>query len=238
MIKEMLKYIIGDVLVLAMLGFLFYRSIPAMLIMPLAGTPVILRKQRRGYIKNQKHVMEEQFKDAIISLAASLRAGYSVENAFPEVYKELADLHGETSIMALEFKNMIKKLKLGVRVETLLDELGSKSDVEDIKNFASVFEIAKRSGGDMVSIISATAKTIGDKFDMQREISTILAAKRMEQRIMLVMPAAVIIYISVTNAGFLEVLYEGTLGRFVMSICLAAYFAAYFIGEQIVDIEI
>ncbi len=238
MSKEMVKYIAGDVLVLSMLGLLFYRNIIVMIIMSLVGTTILLKKQKLGYVKKQKRVVEEQFKDAILSLAASLRAGYSVENAFSEVYKELVNLHGEKSIMALEFKSMLKKLKLNARVEDLLEELGRRSDVEDIKSFADVFRIAKRSGGDMVSIISRTAKTIGDKFDMQREISTILAAKRMEQRIMLVMPMAVIVYISVTNAGFLSVLYEGFVGRLVMSLCLVVYIAAYFVGEKIVDIDI
>ena len=238
MVRETVKYIVCDVLVLSMLGYLFYRSIPVMVIMSLAGTPFVLKMQKGQAVKKRKHLLEEQFKDAILSLAASLRAGYSVENAFPEVYKELANLHGEKSLMALEFREMNKKLRLSARVEDLLEELGRKSDVEDIESFANVFKIAKRSGGDMVAIISKTAKTIGDKFEMQRDINTMLSAKRMEQRIMLVMPVAVLVYISIANAGFLDVLYEGLIGRLVMSVCLAAYVAAFIIGERIVDIDI
>ena len=238
MVKEMVKYIICDMVILSMLGYLFYRSIPVMIIMSLAGTPLILRMQKKQYSERYKYLLEEQFKDAILSLAASLRAGYSVENALAEVYKELVNLYGEKSPMAIEFRSMDKQLKLNARVEDLFEGLGKKSGIDDIQSFASVFRIAKRSGGDMVAIISKTAKTIGDKFDVQREINTMLAAKRMEQRIMLVMPAAVLIYISMTNKGFLDVLYEGLVGRLVMSVCLVVYILAFWVGEKIVDIDI
>ena len=49
MTKEMLRCAAMDVLVLLLLGFLFYRSIPMMVIMALAGTPFLIRKQRFGY---------------------------------------------------------------------------------------------------------------------------------------------------------------------------------------------
>ncbi len=235
---ELIKYALVDIATMAVLGYLFYRSILAMVILVLIGTPLLLYGQRKQYSKRQKMIMEEQFKDAILALAASLRAGYSVENSFVEVQRELVTLYGEKSIMAVEVKGIIKKLKLQAEVSQLLEELGQKCDVEDIKNFANVFKIAKRSGGDMVAIISRTAKTIGDKFDMQREIATMLAAKRLEQRLMLVMPMAILVYISIFNPGFLDILYEGMVGRLVMSACLVVYIAAFLIGEKIVDIDI
>ncbi len=235
---ELIKYALADVALMAVLGYLFYRSILAMVILVLIGMPLLLYGQQKQYIKRQKIIMEEQFKDAILALAASLRAGYSVENSFVEVQEELVTLYGEKSIMAVEVKSIIKKLKLQVEVSQLLEDLGQRCDVEDIKNFANVFKIAKRSGGDMVAIISRTAKTIGDKFDMQREIATMLAAKRLEQRLMLVMPMVILVYISMFNPGFLDILYEGMVGRLVMSVCLVVYIAAFLIGEKIVDIDI
>jgi len=237
-IKALIKYSVYDAAVLSLLGYLFYRSIWGMLILALLGMPLLIMGQRRQYIKRQRLIMEEQFKDAILSLAASLRAGYSVENSFTEVYKELVTLYGEGSLLAVELKGIIKKLRLQVMVEDLLEELGNKSGVEDIKSFAEVFRIAKRSGGNMVDIISKTAKTICDKFEVQREIATLLAAKRMEQKLMLVMPMAVLVYISFSNPGFLDVMYEGIVGRLVMSVCLVIYIGAFIIGEYIVNIDI
>ena len=235
---ELIKYALADAAVMAVMGYLFYRSALAMVIIVLIGTPVLLYRQKKQYVKRQRMITEEQFKDAILALAASLRAGYSVENSFVEVYRELVTLYGEKSIMAVEVKNIIKKLKLQAEVSQLLEELGQRYDVEDIKNFAGVFKIAKRSGGDMVAIISRTARTIGDKFDMQREIATMLAAKRLEQRLMLAMPMAILVYISMFNPGFLNILYDCMAGRLVMSACIVVYVAAFLIGEKLVDIDI
>lgn len=238
MIRELIKYALCDVAILMTMGYLFYRSIRAMVIITVLGMPVLLYGQRKQYIKRQKLIIGEQFKEAILSLAASLRTGYSVENGFAEVHRELVTLYGEQSIMAVEVKNIIKKLKLQIVIEDLLEDLGKRNGVEDIKDFAGVFRLAKRSGGDMVAIISKTAKTIGDKYDMQREIATLLAAKRMEQKLMLAMPIAILVYITLANPGFLDVLYEGIIGRFIMSVCLIIYAAAFMIGEHIVNIDI
>ena len=67
--------------------------------------------------------------------------------------------------------------------------LGERSGIEDIENFAAVFSTAKRSGGDMDKIIQTSARMIGDKIDVRKEIETTLSAKKAEQMIMSLMPA-------------------------------------------------
>lgn len=237
-LSELVRYTLMDVGSMALLGYLFYRNFFMILLLVVIGTPFLILRQREECLKRQKEALQEQFKDCILSLAASLRAGYSVENCFGEICSEMITLYGQNSMIVKAVKDIINKLKLSVPIEELLEELGRTSKIEDVKSFASVFKTAKRSGGDMVSIITQTAKTIGDKFDMQREISTMLAAKRLEQRLMLVMPVAIIAYISFFNSGFLDILYEAIIGRVIMSVCLIVYAMAFFIGEKIVSIEI
>ena len=48
--------------------------------------------------------------------------------------------------------------------------LGERSGIEDIENFAAVFSTAKRSGGDMDKIIQTSARMLGDKIDVRKEI--------------------------------------------------------------------
>lgn len=237
-VAELVRYGAGYAAVWGELGFLFYRSIAVAAVFIAAGLPVSFYRQRTVCAQRKKEELSEQFKDCILSLAVSLRAGYSVENAWEEVYREMVLLHGEKSVIAVETADIRRKLRLRIPVEELLTELGAKSGIDDIRDFADVFKLAKRGGGDMVSVIGTTARTIGDKYDVQREITGILTAKRFEQRIMLVMPAAILMYLSISNQGFLDILYECAEGRFIMSACLAVYGAAFLIGERIVKINV
>lgn len=235
---DFLKYMAIFVIIWFVLGWLFYRSIWVSLFFVIVGTPVSLYRKKQAYIARQRRILEEQFKDSILSLAASLRTGYSPENAWTEVYREMILLHGEKSVIVKEIEGIRHKLIIKQSLEDILEEFGEKSKIEDIVNFADVFRIAKRGGGDIVAIISSTAKTISDKFDVQREIHTIISAKKMEQRIMMIMPLAILLYMGGFNQGFLDVLYEDIIGRIIMTGCLLIYGIAYFWGERIVKIDI
>lgn len=43
---------------------------------------------------------------------------------------------------------------------------------------------AKRSGGDFHKIIATTIEHISDKIEVEREVQTVISAKKMEQKIM------------------------------------------------------
>ena len=123
-------------------------------------------------------------------------------------------------------------------VEDLFLSLGERTGIEDIENFAAVFSTAKRTGGDMEKVIQTSARMLGDKIDVKKEIEATLAAKKAEQMIMSLMPAGIILYLQLTSPGFLEVLYGNAFGVCAMSACLGIYGLSYWMGRRIVDIQV
>ena len=110
-----------------------------------------------------------QFKDFLHSLSASMRAGYAVENAFYEAYQELAELYGKNAFIPKELARMLHQMKLNRPAEEVLEEFGKRSGLEDAKNFAGIFKAAKRSSGNLSTIMSNTAETIGKKLETDRK---------------------------------------------------------------------
>ena len=127
---------------------------------------------------------------------------------------------------------------MSVAVEELFLDLGQRCKVEDIENFASVLYTAKRSGGDLGNVIQKVARMLGDKIDVKKEIEATLAAKKSEQMIMSLMPAGIILYLQLASPGFLDILYGNPFGICAMTVCLAVYGAAYWMGKRIVEIEV
>ena len=152
--------------------------------------------------------------------------------------RDLERLYPQETDIVREFHYMETQLKVSVPVEELLMSFGDRSGIEDIENFAAVFYIAKRTGGDMNRIIQTSSRMLGDKIDVRREIETTLAAKKAEQMIMSLMPAGIILYLKMTSPGFLEVLYGNPFGILAMSLCLGIYGLSYWLGRRIVDIEV
>ena len=153
--------------------------------------------------------------------------------------KDLGRLHENRSDILDEFRYIESQIRLSVPVEELFIDLGKRSGVEDIENFAAVFYAAKRTGGDMTKVIQKVARMLGDKIEVKKEIEATLAAKKSEQMIMSIMPAGIICYLKLTSPGFMDVLLIGNFLEFVqLTVCMEFYGFSYWLGVKIVDIEV
>ena len=179
-----------------------------------------------------------QFKEAIQSLSTALNVGYSLENAMREVVRDLKSIYKREDVILKEFGLIIRQLQMNVPAEAALNEFAIRTEDEDVQTFVTVFAMAKRSGGDAMEIIRSVVRQLGDKMDVEREIQTMIAAKKMELRVMTVIPLAMIAYLKISFPEFLHVLYGNPAGFVIMSICLGIYLISYEAGRRMVEIEV
>lgn len=234
---ELLKDMVGGLAVLLCISYFFYHSfIPMIFLSPLLIAYRKLCEIERERLRKQK--LSLQFKDGILAVSAALKAGYSIENAFYEAYKDLCHLYKPEDRILQEFLYINRQLKNNMVLESLLLDFAGRSRVEEIRDFAEVFSIAKRSGGNLNKIIGHTALLIGEKIQVKRDIQTILAARKFEQKVMNAVPLFILFYIDITSPGFFEPMYGNPAGICIMTICLIVYFAAFLLSRKIVTIEI
>lgn len=235
--KEKVQYILSGLLFIGILSAVFYDSIWSFLLMLPLLYPYIERIKLR-LCKKRKRQLEQEFREMIMSVDANLQAGYSVENAFRESYKDIVQLYGKESDMAKEIYWISIQLQNNQQLEELLKNLAKRSDIDDIRDFAQIFAISKRSGGDLRAIISNTANILEEKREVRREIQTIMSEKELEQKIMRYIPFVIVGYISITSKGFFEKMYHNVVGIVIMTVCMLVYIAASMLAEKILDIEI
>ena len=217
--------------------WLFYRSIIALI--PMLSVFVWRLYLRAVELEREKqNDLQKQFKDAIEAISASLNIGYSLENAVMEAKKELALIYPENARISREMQIMVRQLRLQMAVESVFVEWAKRLDLSDARNFVEVFVVAKRTGGNMVKIIQNTVRQIGDEIDVRREIDTLLAAKKYEFRVMAVIPYGIIAYMQLSFPEFMDSLYGNAIGVGVMSVCLAGYMGAYYLGLRIIKIDV
>ena len=235
--KELALYLMQGSFLALGINYLFYKSIwAAVVFLPI---PVVyICWQRKRLAKERRKNLNFQFKDALNSMSVAVQAGYSVENAVSACVRDLRQLYDGNADILREFQYIDHQQHVSVPVEELFLDLGQRSNVEDIENFAEVFYVAKRTGGDMNQVIQKVARMLGDKIDVKKEIEATLAAKKSEQLIMSLMPAGIILYLRLTSPGFLDVLYGNPFGICAMTVCLGIYTGAYWMGRRIVDIEV
>lgn len=218
-------------------SWLLYKSVFGMVLFIILF-PVVIKRRKSRMCEKQKEELLMQFKDAMQSVTMALQAGYSMENAWKESERELAGLHGEEALFVQELRRINAAVGVNQPIERLLYEFAQRSDCEDIQNFSEVFLFAKRSGGDFCKIMQTTVRHISEKTEVESEIQTILSAKKMEQRIMNVIPVGLLLYLNVTAPDFLVGLYGNLAGRAIMTAALLVYVAAVRISEKIMQIKV
>ncbi len=215
-------------------AWFFYRSLWAVPVLLPLGALYFRRCIERQCQKN-KQELTIQFKECILSVANSLRTGYALENAFLESREDIRMLYGEQSTMYRELELIRRGMILNITLEELIGDLAKRSGIEEIEQFSAILNIAKRGGGNVTQIIRTTAEVISNKVETMQEMLTMLQGRRLEQKVMEVMPFGISLYIAAAYPGYFGTLYHSMTGIAVMTLCLAVYVGAYLLGEKILD---
>lgn len=232
--KDILNSLVHSTTIVFFLAYFFYRSPWA--ILPLVPVGIIQFYQiGKRKEKERIEVLTNQFAECILSVSASLKAGYAVENAFLESRRDMEMLYGKNSYIYKELEGIRRGLMINIALEEQLKDLAERSGSEEIAEFAAVFIIAKRNGGNLTEIIEESASLIGSRVKVRAELQTMLSGRYMEQSIMKMMPFVILSYIGVGYPGYFDPLYHNWLGVLIMTGCLGIYLIAYLLGERIFE---
>lgn len=236
--QEKVLYTILAAMVLFAVGYVFYRSIPICCVFGLLSFkyPSIKAKEIAA---NRKRALTMQFKDMLYSLSSAVGAGSSVENALSVALEDMRKQYvsSKTSIIR-ELELMVTRVNLGQNVEDIFADFARRSQIEDIQTFANIFEISKRTGGNMIRIIRQTTDVISEKIETKNEIETALAGRKMEQKVLTAVPVLLILFLTYSSGGFMEPIFTTFGGRIVATIALGMILGGNFWSGKITDIEV
>ena len=195
-----------------------------------------------GYVarakeNKQKEELTEGFLRALISVAASITAGMSPENAFITAGHDMEKLYGTSPVIG-ELNTVNSQVRTGIRLEDALSEMAERSGIAEMYDFAVVFRVAKQNGSDFPSVISSCVDIMETKRQTECEAKVMIRSKQYEQRIMCVIPPGILLYLRLSSGGFIRVLYHNPSGIAVMTACLAVYVIAICLAEKIGDIRL
>lgn len=219
------------------IAWFFYRDLRMSPLLIPAGFYYLVRK-REALKKERQTQLALQFRDMILSVTAGIGTGQSIENAFLEAERDVGAIYGADSDMARE----LSRIRIGIRNNIPLEQqlllFGRRSGVEEIEEFTGIFAIAKRSGGNLKDMIRRTAAITEDKIGIREEVRVLLSERKYEQKIMMLVPFGLMVYLQLTSPGFFDTLYHNFAGAAVMTFCLALYLAAIGLSDRIMDISV
>ena len=232
--KEKAVVIMVIFMAIIIISILFYGTIYAVVILLPLGVP-IYREQKRRIINKKKKELKVLFKDLLMVMSDSLKTGYSVSNALKESYKDMVSMYGRYSYICEELRIMISKIKLNVREEDIFKDFAKRTGLREAILFSRIFSVAKKTGGNMTEVIGSVTDSIVLKENVREEIEVSITEKKTEQKIMTLIPMALILYVKMMSPDFLNIMYETNAGRIVMTICLVLYVLAFLWAQKIVE---
>lgn len=251
---EKVLYFLLAAIVGAAVGYLFYGGLgkdefgqPTMLthilnavIMVACGLisgKLFLPVRTKQILNSRKKKLKSQFRDMLEALSTALGAGKNMQDSFVSVEKDLANQYEEGAFILQELSIINTGVQNGFNMEEMLKDFARRSSVDDVQDFADVFEICYRQGGNIRETVKNTCKIISDKMSVAEEIETTLSGSKNEQYIMLVMPILLIGMIKVSSPDFASN-FATPSGVIATTIGVVLFVVSYFLGTKLLDIKV
>lgn len=235
--KEKKTYYMVSIAVFLFLGYLFYQSLLAMVLMVWAAR--ILEPQYCSYMaKRRREQLCGQFRDFLYSVGASFSSGRQMESAILEAQEMLTVAYGGDAVLCRELSYMAQGIRESRQsVESLLTDFAQRSGISDIRQFVNVYCICKTTGGDLQRVVEKTVETLLDKISVRRELHVITAQKRMEANVLAGISVGMIALLNLVSPEYLQALYCTIQGRIVMTAAAVGIGGAYAWSIKLTECE-
>jgi tight adherence protein B len=237
---ERYKYAAAAAVVLFVTGYLFFHNMYLSLLV-CSFSLLYPRYRRKTLIARRKNLLNQQFKEALYALSASLSAGKSVEKAFKACQEDLrilyADGVGDNQLILRELELINRRIEMNDTVENALADLAQRAHSEDISSFVDVFGICRGTGGNLVEVIRNSTGIIAQKLEVKSEIEILMAEQKLSQKILGIMPFVLLLLITTSSPDYIEPLYSPG-GNLIMLIVLLLLVLSLYISHKIMDIKV
>jgi len=218
-------------MVFFVLGFALTQKIYVGILFSLVGW-LLPRVWLKSAQKKKRRQFNSQLADALLVLANSLKAGFSLLQAMEMVSQEMPNP------ISGEFQLVLREMTYGTATETALVHLSERvgSDVLDL--LVTAMLIQRQAGGNLAEILLNIHATIQDRLRIQQEIKTLTAQGRMSGYIIAALPFAIAAVLSVLNPNYLSVLFSHPIGWALLAGGLISQLIGFIFIKKIITIEI
>jgi len=185
----------------------------------------LLRRRRRKKF-------DLQLVDGLIAMSSSLRAGFSILQAFESIVRQ-----GQNPI-AQEFAMFLQQTRVGVRFEDALHNMEDRVGSEDLALMNQAIEIARQTGGNLTEVFDRIAQTIRDRMRIEQRIQSLTATGRLQAVVVGAMPALLLLAMTLLKPDMMKPMYSTRPGILMLVAAAALIAAGVALIRKIVAIEV
>ena len=188
---------------------------------------MILRRREKRLLQ-----LEEQFPEALESLARSLRAGNPIGAGLEMLARECK------APLAQEMRKAADERALGLSLDQAMDNLAARVPVAEVHLFVAAVQLQSRTGGRLHEVLSRLAETMRESGALKSEIRSIAAHGRMTGLMLTVLPVVIAGMMMWVNPSHMLVLWTHPMGKDLVFGAILCLVLAHVVIRKLVDIRI
>ncbi|MEM7800455.1 MAG: type II secretion system F family protein [Chloroflexota bacterium] len=212
----------------AILGFLLGSQIPGIY------ARIAARRRMKAFVN--------QLSDTLNLWVNALRSGYSVLQAMEAIGSELPPP------ISQEFERAIQEMRLGIDMETALDNILRRAPSEDFDLVVTAVKVQREVGGNLSEILDIISHTIRERVRIKGEIQTLTAQGRISGWVITLLPIGLGLFLYQINPEYIGemIVREGQplfpppipCGWLMIGVAATMIMAGGFAIQKIIDIEV
>ena len=175
---------------------------------------------------------EEQFPEALDLLSRAIKAGHALQTALGMAAEELPDPVGP------EFKKTFDQQNFGLPLRDALNEMAARVGILDVRFFVTAVLIQRDTGGNLSEILENLAHVVRERFKIRRQVRVHTAHGRFTGYVLLALPAALAIALSLINPEHMQVLFRERTGQLMLVGAMVMQTIGFIWIRQVIKIEV
>lgn len=215
-----------------LLGFLgALLSNPVIGILLGAAAPFLTRLVLSIRTDKRRGKFESQLIDTIQMLIGGLRAGHSIMRSL-----EAAGLESDAPTSE-ELLRIVNEARIGKDPGQALEETAQRMGSEDFGWIGQAIQINREVGGDLAEVLEQVAGTIRERSEIKGQVRSLSAEGKMSAIVLMGMPVAVALMLSVINPTYMKVFVEEPLGNIMIAVSAVMFLIGGFWMSRTVKIK-
>jgi tight adherence protein B len=190
---------------------------------PAGLTSYLAVRRRKKFVK--------QLPEMLQLLSSSMRAGYALMQGVEAVSREISDP------MGAELRRVIAESRLGRPVDEALEDAAERMGSPDFAWVVMAISIQRNVGGNLAELLDTVGDTMVARTRLRNEVKALTAEGRVSAMVLGFMPPGLGVAMMVMSPGYLNPLFEQTIGRAMLGGSIVAMIGGFLWMKQIIKIE-
>lgn len=182
------------------------------------------------YIKYKKKIQNDML-EAITVMNNAFKAGMSITQSVDLVSKEL------DGPISKEFKKISMEISLGLDIEIAFKRFADRIKLSEAVYLTSSLSVLNKTGGNIIKVFDSIEKTIFNRKKLENEFKALTSSSKLITYVLIVVPVAFVLFISVINKDYFKVLFDNPLGIILIIIMLIIYITYIIVVRKVMKVR-